>query len=165
MRKRTKKAGVRCAWDTRTRALTSHASRRSDVRHARGHTEGGATWHVRACACSMHDTRNTHVRGTHTLVVVPFCFGSDGVQAARGREMLGRGPWREPFRSRVVMAPGADGRHQTPVLGLAAARPACGLRLYALGGATGAPSRRLTSSADLVGGEGRGGCFLGLGRG
>ena len=67
MRKTHKKSCVRCAWDTR-----SHVSRRSQTR-ARTHGGRGATWHVHACACSMHDTRDTHVRGTHTLV--PFCFG------------------------------------------------------------------------------------------
>jgi len=134
----------------------------SDTRSdTRGHRETGprvARARMRMLH-ARHAVTHARVRGTHNLYLSRF--GSGGVQAARGREVLGRGPWREPFRSRVVTAPGADGRHQAPVLGLAAARPACGLRLYALGGATGAPSRRLTSSADLVGREGSGGCYLG----
>ena len=61
-----------------------------------------------------HRTPHAHTRRTQISYLVRRHA------TARGREVLGRDSWREPFRRSVVIAPGG----WTPVLGLAAAHSA-----------------------------------------
>ena len=79
-------------------------------------------WYKTRAYTRTHTRTHTTRTRTHAHV---YLFRVRRRAAARGREVLGRDSWREPFRRSVVIAPGVpDEDIRTPVLGLVAAQPA-----------------------------------------